>query len=87
MHPLAFGQKVTIPRRQDVTYLHPGPVRKGRPARSIRPDTGHGGHARRVASRPPCPDAATPLTAGRGRRDPQSGAGSGTLKKPIHFSG
>lgn len=87
MHPLAFGQKVTIPRRQDVTYLHPGPVRKGRPARSIRPDTGHGGHARRVASRPPCPDTATPLTAGRGRRDPQSGAGSGTLKKPIHFSG
>lgn len=87
MHPLAFGQKVTFPRPQDVTYLQPGPVRKARPARSISLDTGHGGIPRRVASEPPRPDTATPPTAGRGRRDPQSGIGSGTRKKPICFSG
>ena len=87
MHPLAFGQKVTIPRPQDVTYLQPGPVRKGRPARSISPDTGHGGGPRRVASDPAGPGTATPPSAGRGRSDPPPGSGSGTRKKPIHFSG
>ena len=43
MHRLAFGTKVTFPRRSDVTYLRPGPLRKPRPASSIRPDTGLSG--------------------------------------------
>jgi len=40
MHRIAYGTKVTFPRRSDVTYLRPGPLRKPRPASSIRPDTG-----------------------------------------------
>lgn len=44
MHRLAFGTKVTFPRRQDVTYLRPGPLRKPRASvSSIRPDTGLSG--------------------------------------------
>lgn len=43
MHRLAFGTKVTFPRRSDVTYLRPGPLRKPRPASSIRLDTGLSG--------------------------------------------
>ena len=69
MHEPAFGQKPTFPPRQAVTYPQPGPVRKGRPARGISPDTGHGGSRRRVASQPLGAGAATP-SRGRGRSDP-----------------
>ncbi|MFG6084317.1 RNA-guided endonuclease InsQ/TnpB family protein [Paracoccus litorisediminis] len=44
MHRLAYDSKVTFPRRSDVTYLRPGPLRKPRAsASSIRPDTGPSG--------------------------------------------
>lgn len=45
MHRLAFDQEVTFPRRSDVTYLRPGPMRSAMPPRrapasSISPGTG-----------------------------------------------
>lgn len=40
MHRIAYKCKVTFPRRSDVTYLRPGPLRKPQaPVSSIRPDT------------------------------------------------
>lgn len=39
MFPIAYGVKVTFPRRQDVTYLRPGPVRRS-PQAVLAPDTG-----------------------------------------------
>lgn len=69
MHVLAFEQKVTFPPPQAVTYPQPGPVRKGRPARGISPDTGRVGSRRRVASQPLQAGTISPSRR-RGRSDP-----------------
>lgn len=45
MFPIAYREKVTFPRRSDVTYLRPGPLRR-HPQAVVAPDTGASGESR-----------------------------------------
>ena len=71
MFPIAYGLKVTFPRRQDVTYLRPGPVRRTLQA-VVAPGTGPAAGNRRCRflyqpdGSPPAVDAIA--SAARGER-------------------